>query len=62
MAQSISSIQAKSDAKRGVKSKGYKLNVSTIDLIAELSETTGKPQSAIIDEAVRLLADKIRKP
>lgn len=60
MAQSTTSIQAKSDAKRCVKSKGFKLQVSTIDLIAELSDETKRPQSAIIDEAVKLLAEKIR--
>ncbi|EMA1800149.1 ribbon-helix-helix domain-containing protein [Cronobacter turicensis] len=60
MAQSISSIQAKSDDKRGVKPKTYKLKISTIDLISELSEQTGKPQSALIEEAIALLAEKLQ--
>lgn len=33
MAKSISEIQQKSDEKRGVRSKGYKLPVETIELI-----------------------------
>lgn len=61
MAQSISSIQAKSDAKRGVRSKGFKLPEATISLIAELSEKSGKPQSAVISEAIRLYAESFNK-
>lgn len=57
MAQSISSIQAKSDQRRGVRSKAFKLSESTISLIANLSDKTGKPQSAVISEAIRLYAE-----
>lgn len=60
MAQSTSAIQLKSDLKRGVKSKGFKLPVETIALIESLAEKTGKPQSAIITEAIKLLADNIK--
>lgn len=61
MAQSRVSIQAKSDDKRGVRSKAYKLPEETIALIARLSDETGKPQSALISEAIRLYADTIKK-
>ncbi|EAB6803390.1 hypothetical protein EI048_18555 [Escherichia coli] len=60
MAQSIADIQAKSDAKRGVKSKSYKLPLSTIKLIEQLSNQTGKPQSAIITEAVKILSESLK--
>ncbi|EJN2865040.1 ribbon-helix-helix protein, CopG family [Salmonella enterica subsp. enterica serovar Yaba] len=52
MAQSIASIQRRSDEKRGVAAKTYKLSRATIALIAELAESTGKPQAAIIAEAI----------
>lgn len=52
MALSRAKIQKKSDEKRGVKSKGYKLSIDTIELIAELSKITGKSQSKLIEEAV----------
>ncbi|MEX9214819.1 hypothetical protein AB7W40_22570 [Providencia rettgeri] len=56
MAQSITAIQKRSDEKRGVKSKGYKLPVTTIDLIASLADEAGKSQSNIITEAIALYA------
>lgn len=52
MALSRAVIQKKSDEKRGVKSKGYKLPVEIIDLIIELSTKTEKSQSKIIEEAI----------
>ncbi|EHI8953349.1 TPA: hypothetical protein ACIPE5_002116 [Salmonella enterica subsp. diarizonae serovar 61:r:-] len=61
MAQSTADIQRRSDEKRGVRPKGYKLPVETIELIATLSAQTGQPQSAIIAEAVRLYASTIQK-
>ena len=61
MAQSIAAIQKRSDEKRGVKSKGFKLPVDTIDMIAQLSEQTGKPQSAVITEAIRLYEASLNK-
>ncbi|WP_318375911.1 hypothetical protein [Enterobacter sp.] len=60
MAQSIADIQKRSDEKRGVKSKGFKLPIETIELIAALSERTGKPQSAIITEAVKMLSESLK--
>lgn len=58
MAQTQAEIQARSDAKRGVKVKSYKLPIATIDLVTALAAASGKPQSAIITEAVQLLAAK----
>lgn len=52
MAQSIASIQRRSDEKRGVSAKSYKLPQETIKLIAQLAELTGKPQSQVISEAI----------
>lgn len=52
MALSRAVIQKKSDEKRGVKSKGYKLPIEIIDLIIELSSKTEKSQSKIIEEAI----------
>lgn len=60
MAQSTNAIQLKSDLKRGVRSKGYKLPVATIELIETLATRTGKPQSVVITEAIRMLADTIK--
>jgi len=61
MAKSISEIQQKSDEKRGVRSKGYKLPVKTIALIESLANETGTPQSAVITKAVNLLAESLKK-
>ncbi|OCG39039.1 hypothetical protein A9G29_09680 [Gilliamella sp. Fer2-1] len=52
MALSRAVIQKKSDEKRGVKSKGYKLPIEIIDAIIALSAETGKSQSKIIEEAI----------
>ncbi len=60
MAQSTNDIQLRSDEKRGVRSKGYKLPVSTIELIERLANQTGKPQSAIITEAVKMLSESLK--
>lgn len=57
MAQSKNDIQAKSDAKRGVKAHGYKLPIETIAEIARLSKASGKSQAAVITEAVALWAE-----
>ena len=52
MALTRAEIQRKSDEKRGVKSKAYKLPIHVIELIFELSAKTGKSQSKIIEEAI----------
>jgi predicted DNA-binding protein len=59
MALSKAEIQKRSDEKRGVKPKGYKLPIETIEMIAELSEITGKPQGAIISDAIKLYKDSL---
>ncbi|GAB2938121.1 ribbon-helix-helix domain-containing protein [Hafnia psychrotolerans] len=61
MAQSRVDIQQKSDDKRGVRAKSYKLPVSIIELIEALSKETGTPQSAVISKAVELLAESLKK-
>jgi len=61
MAKSISEIQQKSDDKRGVRSKGYKLPVTTIELIEALSKQAGIAQSAVITKAVELLSENLKK-
>jgi predicted DNA-binding protein len=54
MALSKTEIQKRSNEKRGVKPKGYKLPIETIEMITELSKMTGKPQGAIISDATEL--------
>lgn len=61
MALTRAEIQKKSDAKRGVRSKGYKLPNDIIDLISELSDKTGKSQSKIIEEAMLMLNNSLEK-
>lgn len=59
MALSKAEIQKRSDEKRGVKSKGYKLSIETIEMIATLSKSTGTAQGTIIEEAIKLYKDKL---
>ena len=59
MALSRAEIQKRSDNKRGVKSKGYKLSLETIEMISALSKSTGKSQGTIIEEAIKLYEDKL---
>ena len=58
MAQTQAQIQKRSDDKRGVAAKSYKLPKEIIELITALSKQTGKPQAVVIAEAVRLYAKK----
>ncbi|MBS9777635.1 MAG: ribbon-helix-helix protein, CopG family [Gammaproteobacteria bacterium] len=44
--------QKKSDAKRGVKTKAFKLPLQTIANIEAISTATGKPHNAIIVELI----------
>lgn len=53
MAKSITEIQAKSDMKRGVKVKGFKLHVDDIALIEQVSIDLNIPQSQLIIDAVK---------
>lgn len=59
MALSRAEIQKRSDDRRGVKPKSYKLPLETIDTIIELSNGTGKSQSKIIEEAIKLYKDSL---
>ena len=61
MALSKSEIQKRSDEKRGVKPKGYKLTIETIELISELSKHTGAPQSKIIENAILMYQNAIER-
>ncbi|MEE6042070.1 ribbon-helix-helix protein, CopG family [Avibacterium paragallinarum] len=55
MAKTMTEIVAKSDAKRGVRAKTYKLPEETIALIEQLSREQNVPQYQIIVQAVALL-------
>ncbi|WP_410374361.1 ribbon-helix-helix protein, CopG family [Avibacterium paragallinarum] len=50
----MAEIVAKSDAKRGVRAKTYKLPEETIALIEQLSREQDVPQYQIIQQAVEL--------
>ena len=60
MALTRAEIQRKSDEKRGVKSKAYKLPIHIIELIVELSDKTGKSQSKIIEEAILMFNHSLK--
>lgn len=53
MPKSRAQIQAKSDAKRGVVSKTYKLHQDDVELIKSLAERLGIPQNQLIMDAIR---------
>ncbi len=57
MALSRVQINARSEAKRGIKSKSFKLHQSAVDKIAQLSKETGISQSRLITEAIDLIAE-----
>lgn len=59
MAKTNTEIQQQSDDKRGVKAKSYKLKVSTIDLIDQLSEQLNIPKNELIDLAIMQYAASI---
>lgn len=54
-------IQAKSDQKRGVKVKGFKLHVDDIALIEQASKSLDIPQAKLIVDAVKFYLDN-KKP
>lgn len=58
MALTRTEIQKRSDDKRGVKLKGFKLNQETIELIECLAEQHGISQTQVIVKAVNLLNEK----
>ncbi|OCG24194.1 MULTISPECIES: hypothetical protein [unclassified Gilliamella] len=61
MAKSITEIQAKSDQKRGVKVKGFKLHVDDIALIEQASKNLDVSQAQLIVDAVKFYLDN-KKP
>lgn len=58
MAMSRAEINARSDAKRGVKVKGFKLHESTIAQIEQLAQQLGLSQSQLIKLAVERLNEQ----
>lgn len=58
MAMSRNEIQAKSEAKRGIKAKSFKLPVAFIAEIEALSEKLGIPQNQLIIQAVEEFKQK----
>lgn len=55
MTMSRTEHQNRSDEKRGVKAKSYKLPLSTIADIEQLSRERGIPQNQLIIQAVEML-------
>ncbi len=58
MAMSRNEIQAKSEAKRGIKAKSFKLPVAFIAEIEALSERLGIPQNQLLIQAVEEFKQK----
>lgn len=59
MALTRTEIQKRSDDKKGIKVKGFKLHIDDIALIEKFSTDLGVPQSKLIIDAVRFyLASK----
>ena len=56
MALSRSEINQRSNEKRGVTTKGFKLHQDTIQLIEKLAQHTGKSQSTLITEMIQAAA------
>ena len=54
MAMSINEIKARSDLKRGVRAKTYKLPETTIAKIEQLSKQLNIPQNQLIIQAIEL--------
>lgn len=59
MAQSTTEIQRRSDAKRGVKVKGLKLTIETIELLERLTEQTGDAQATVVTKALIAYAEAL---
>ncbi|WP_249961510.1 ribbon-helix-helix protein, CopG family [Histophilus somni] len=57
MAMTKQEIQAKSDAKRGVRLQSYKLHEDVIALLAELSSQTGLSKTQIVTQGIKLFAE-----
>lgn len=61
MAKTQYERQKESDAKNGYKMRGYRLPLAVIAEIARLAEVSGKSQAAVIEESVRLWAQRHKK-
>ncbi|QLB20088.1 ribbon-helix-helix protein, CopG family [Vespertiliibacter pulmonis] len=61
MAMSIAEIQKRSDIKRGVKVKGFKLHLDTIALIEQLSKELNISQTQLVTQAVQQFAEQQNK-
>ena len=55
MAQSRSEIQKRSDENRGMVQKNFKLPAQVVADIERLALARGKPQAAVVAEAIALL-------
>ncbi|MDF7657658.1 ribbon-helix-helix protein, CopG family [Erwiniaceae bacterium L1_54_6] len=60
MIQSASDIQKRSDEKRGIKPKTYKLPLSTIARIESLASLKGISQGAIITAAIDIYDQSLK--
>lgn len=58
MALSRYEIQKKSEAKRGIVTRGYKLPAEVVAEITRLAKERGQSQAAVIAEAITLLASQ----
>lgn len=56
MAKTPTQIQNDSDARRGLKVKGFKLELETIELIEQLAKQLSIPQNALLKEAIEAYA------
>lgn len=61
MIQSASDIQKRSDEKRGMKPKTYKLPLNTIDRIELLASHSGISQAAIIANAIDIYEQSLKQ-
>ncbi|KAE9539253.1 ribbon-helix-helix protein, CopG family [Ursidibacter maritimus] len=61
MKLSTNQLKALSDEKRGVKVKGFKLPISFIAEIEQLSQQLGIPQNQVIIQAVELFKQAQQK-
>lgn len=59
MAMSRAEINAKSEAKRGIKLKAFKLHESTVAQIEQLAKQLGIPQNQLIKLAVERLQEQV---
>ncbi|MFB6348538.1 ribbon-helix-helix domain-containing protein [Moraxella marmotae] len=51
-------INEASMARRGIVTKSFKMPETSVQMIKQLSETTGKSQTQLITEAIELLCER----